>query len=395
MISTDKIVEAVTTLPIKGSDTKYRTLKPLLAPEGFTPNWNDSRTRASATRAVNFVQSNMKPGKPKALGKVQALDPNFGQTQTNISKYLMSVLLEVYDAYYSKEAKRAIQYTMKPEGVKFILNKLGIKEMTEEETKQYVIDNAKETYKEDITAIKNGTLSYTQKSHRRWNRFQNVVKETKQALLADAGFYYMYDVECCAPTLLYQYAQSLGLDEYQFNISEYVKHRTQVRNMLSYDCDIPVDKIKVIINATFAGGKLGCSEFFDTTKILDYDYKKIRALKEHPFIIALKKEIASMWNVINKTINRKFKPNTKTGGMRMCPVTSKEKWDIYFSLESKVLDSVIDYCETNGHRTFLEHDGWSSSDYIPPELLIEHIKNRTGFEVKLDVENIASKQSNQ
>ena len=391
MITIPEIIKSAPHTPITEANGKFRTTKPLLAPEGYSPNWNDSRVRAAAYRAVNFVQSNMKPGKPRALGQTLMLTPHFGQKQTPMCEYLMSVLLEVYDSYYSKDAKRAMQFTMRPEGVKLILEKLGIKAMTEEESKQYFIETAKETYKEDIKHIKEGTLQYTQKSHRRWNRFQNVVKETKQALLADAGFYYMYDIECCAPTLLYQYAQSLGLDEYKFHISEYIKHRTQVRNMLAYDTGIPVEKIKVIINATFAGGKLGRSAFFDTSRILDYDFVKITALKEHPFIIELKKEIASMWNVINKTINRRFKQTPK-GGSRMCQVTSREKWDIYFCLESKVLDSVINYCETNGHRTFLEHDGWCTSDYIPPELLIEHIFRETGYHVKLDLENISTKQ---
>jgi hypothetical protein len=46
------------------------------------------------------------------------------------------------------------------------------------------------------------------------------------------------------------------------------------------------------------------------------------------------------------------------GKTRRKPMSSKQKWNIYFDLERTVLSCVREYLTDTNNKHFLEHDGW-------------------------------------
>jgi hypothetical protein len=48
----------------------------------------------------------------------------------------------------------------------------------------------------------------------------------------------------------------------------------------------------------------------------------------------------------------------------MIPISSRQKWGVYFDLERQVLNEVREFLRETNNRHFLEHDGWSCENEI-------------------------------
>lgn len=367
-------------------DNKHRTQKALPAPEGYFPNTRDPRIRKSIKRALDFVRSEMRPGKPRQLGIKKYIIPFFGQPQTNISKWLQSILLESWDSYYSKDAGVAMSFLMRPEGVSYLMELLGETPMNEEQEVASLLKAAYGSHKEQIIELMDDTkeISYAMKSDRKFNSLQNIRSDVRKPLFAAIGFKHNYDIQACAPTLLYQLALKKGA-EFLPNIEAYVGDRQALRSQLSKDTGISEETIKKILNAIFAGGKQGRSKWFSTTAMVGGDLGLAKALRDHSLIIGMKEDISAMWKILATEFIRRYGIN-KNGNPFTHSIKSGEKWGLYFSLEAMVQNAVSDYYTEKKIRVFLEHDGWCSKQAIDVVDLQNYIESKTGFKVKIDYE---------
>jgi len=376
----------------------------------YQPNFNDPRTRSRVQQALGFVEANFSPNKSLSRG-TRWIDEHLGQRQNPLSNWLRGHLLTASSPKWNWHLGQCKQYTRNDLGMSYVKDQLNrpskltlaewsspTQTMIRQRMNMDTLishDEAAFTptrlpdlahkwlWEEYHSDLINNTIQYQDKSSRLWHPLQMVRREYKQGILARAGLLYQYDIECAAPTLILQHSQFREMDLYLFAINKYLKDRTEIRQQLAEQTDIEVDTAKRIITALFAGAQLGHNPSSDIYKMLDGDPAKIEFLKQHDFIKELRADIQTCWTYIRAHLDKKY-TITKRGTMRLRPLSSRDKWHVYFNCERAVLEVVINYLDTNGFRYFLEHDGWTTDKPIQTDDLLEVIEQQLGFRLKLD-----------
>lgn len=389
----------------------------------YHPNFKDKRVAERVRKAIGFSKAVISENKPHAWS-TRYIDRYFGQQQHDLSKYLRSVLLIVTNNHWSVDGKKCKEYMLNGQGYTFLRDSLDGKtsltwaeyrkqinsteERTEEEKTAACITsliNPDDVYDREIVnewcrrefacELQNLAFTYEDKSGRLWHPLQKVKREIKKEVLSEAGLVHQYDIDCCAPTLLYQYALQVGMDEYLEYIAEYLNNKTKIREQLAEDAELPVKAVKVIINSLFAGAKIGSSPAVAMGTVIGHDQARAEYLRQDKFIVGLRKDIKTMWEYIEEHHGCRYKADskgnvllTKKGKPKKVPMTSSRKWSIYFDLERRVLDCVREYLEKTNTPNFLEHDGWTTASQIDCEALYSYVKSKTGFDVRFSYEEV-------
>jgi len=385
----------------------------------YQPNFNDPRVITATKRAMGFVLGVLSETKAKPWSG-RYINKYLGQQQNQLSRYFRDVLLITTNHRYNKDAKLCKQHIRNQLGVEFLRAKLtgscdlNWNEFLEEHKKtttillypsvlllndnpdkqrNYEIDKrlVKQLMKREFaTELTNLQFSYKDKSNRLWHNLQNVRKEFKTEILAEAGLKYQYDISSCAPSLIMQYAQqiaqsngSIDMDEWMPSINEYLHNKTSIREQIASELGIDIKTAKVIINALFCGARVGDNADYEISQLLRNNRQRIRLLQANEFVTKLRKEISKCWAVITTTMPRRYKqyPNGRT---RLIAISSREKWSVYFELERSVLNAISDYLDQTDNKRFLEHDGWTSEHQVNEQELIDFVQKRTGYRIKLD-----------
>ena len=256
---------------------------------------------------------------------------------------------------------------------------------------------ANDTFK---TEFDNLDFIYHDKSNRLWHPLQNVRKTDKKRIFAENKLQYQYDIVCCAPTLIHQYSHQVPLiiqddkyiqgpmDLYLFAVHKYLNDRTNIRKQIANETEIPEKLVKIIINALFAGAQLGNNPACAIYKLLNGDKARIEYLKQHPYIIELRNDIKIIWEYLRPMMTKRY-TTTKTNKRRLVPLSSREKWNLYFQLERRVLDVVRNYLDKTGNKYFLEHDGFTTQKQVNENELLDEIYDKTGFTLQLELEVLA------
>lgn len=378
----------------------------------YQPNYKDPRVINRIRHAYGFSRGCMSIDKPSSWSK-SYIDKYFGTQNHNLSKFLRNHLLICINHNYNKEQGITKQYKLNPRGVEYIRSILTGNDQ------QFIQWAKTNNYKDEIThtntspcvahlydeyivskfcereygvELKSLEFTYQDKASRLWHPLQNVKREHKKRIMAEAGLSYQYDIDACAPTLLLQHAQHLGMDEYLFAINEYLKNKDEIRNQLAKEIEVDPQTIKVIINALFCGARLGTSPEFAISHLLKNDKAKIIYLKENEFITQLRKDIKVIWDTIETSLPviKKQMPNGKE---RKLPLNSKRRWAVYFQLERQVLNQVRTYLINTNNKHFLEHDGWNASQEINQQELISFIEKSIGFSIKIKMDKIKEEKT--
>lgn len=383
----------------------------------YHPNFKDKRVAARARKAIGFAKAVISEDKPHSWS-TRYLDKYFGQQQHPLSQYLRRVLLITTNNHWSIDNKTCKEYILNAEGYRFLRDSLdGKTTLTwKEYRKSGEQDEAGASADKDPTCITslfnpeaaydykivnewcrrefseelaNLAFSYDDKSNRLWHPLQHVKRENKRQVLAEAGLVHQYDVDCCAPTLLLQYAQTVGMDLWLEHLNEYLNNKTAIRNQIAEETEIPVKSVKVIINALFNGARIGSSPRQQISPLIQFEKARAEFLRTHEFIAGLRKDIKTCWDYIEEHHGRRYQvlKNGKTRKAAMKPTT---KWAIYFDLERKVLNAVREYLEQTNNAHFLEHDGWTTAKAIDQAALQSYIEQKTGFVVKFSYEEVTA-----
>lgn len=365
----------------------------------YTPNLNDPRVKKRVKRALGFATACFSEDKARSWS-TRYIDRYFGVSSNPLSKYLRDTLLVCTDPHYSSLSHVSKKYKLNPQGVSRLTDPMTISVL-----QVSAVAWAKEEFAEELSTR---VFKYTNKSNRNWHPLQRVRREIKRDVFRDSNLKYQYDIQCCAPRLLLQYSQQIPelldpikllgaqnnkralwiqgpMDLWLPNLQAYLKDRTTIRNALALRAEITPEVSKEIINALFAGARLGLVEDSAIYQLLQGDIARIHYLKQDPFISGLRDEIKLMWDYI-KPVMPKTTITTKTGQEKQLPISSKQKWNLYFSLEMQVLKAITDYLTETNNKFFTEHDGWCCEKLVDQTELIDFVRNKTGFNIELDLE---------
>lgn len=350
----------------------------------YTPNFADPRVQRRIRRAIGFASGAVNPDRSRPWS-TRYIDKWFGVQSNPLSRYLREQLLIVTDNHWNKDNGKCKEYRLNTAGVNHLLAQL---DQDNTQLHHIVVEVTQTEYTEELQS---GNFTYNDKSSRLWHPLQNFRRAVKLDVLNHAGYQYHYDIECCAMTLIHQYSQQIPevmqgkkwqqgpMDLYLFALRDYLRDRTGIRNQLAQDTAIEPETIKRIINALLAGARLSANPTTEIYRLLQGDVARIQFLQQHEYLTQLRADIKTCWDYIKPTMSR------RTGhSNRLIPISSRQKWGVYFDLERQVLNEIRAFlCETH-NRHFLEHDGWSCADPVDLETLRERIKENTGFRLEFE-----------
>jgi len=360
----------------------------------YTPNFTDPRVIKRIKTALGFACGVMSDSKSHPWS-TRHIDRYFGMASRPLSKYLRKTLLIVTDEFYryNSSENKCKEYRLDKEGVRTLRDKLNLNNIL-------LYPSVTEVAKQDhIDELRSGNFVYKDTSNRLWHPLQRYRRQYKQQILSDAGYTHQYDIVCSAPTLIHQYAQQIPevivdgrwqqgpMDLYLFALRRYLSDRTAVRAELAQALELDPAAVKEIINALFAGAIISNNTQSDIYHILNGDRARIDYLKQNEFIQELIADIKTCWEYIRPVLQRRTKL-TKSGKQRLCKITSRQKWNVYFELERVILDSVRSYLDDKSIKYFLEHDGWSCNTELDIEELKSYVKKQTSYEVNFEHLNL-------
>lgn len=359
----------------------------------YQPNFNDPRVIARCERAIGFACGVMSETKGHSWS-TRYIDKYFGVSSNPLSKWLRGKLLIVTDDYF--------RFNIPGEkGIckKYLLNKDGLKSLREMmkitniQIYPIVLQVAKSDHLEELST---GKFKYNDQSNRYWHPLQRYRKHHRTDILNQHGYQYHYDISTCAPTLIHQYSQMIPeiidhkgrwqqgpMDLYLFALRRYLTEKDQVRSELADQLELPIEAVKEIINALFAGAVISVNRDADIYQILDGDIARIQWLKQNLYIQELVSDIKTCWEYIKPVMPLRTKKD-KNGVVRRLPINARQKWHLYFELERSVISQVRSYLDEKSVRYFLLHDGWSCDSEIDVNELNDYVRSRTGFDLKFE-----------
>ena len=354
----------------------------------YKPNFNDPRIQKRIKRAIGFACGFLSENKSRQIS-TRYIDKYFGGSSRPLSKYLRSILLLTTNERWSQDEHKCKEYRLNLDGIDYlrkclINNSYTIPYCNGSFETQAVTDLVQEEFH---TELETKVFEYKDKSNRLWHPIQNIRKEYKHQILASNGLTHQYDIECCAPTLLLQYAQQQGMEQWPVAFGDYIENRTGYRLVLAQELDITEHTAKQIFNALLCGARLGVNDQFDLSNLLDNDYKKVFYLRTSKYITDLRRDIKMIWDHINPTLTQIYITDKNTKQRRKA-LSSNRKWAVYFDLERCVLNSVRVYLNQTNNKHLAEHDGWTCENPIDQQQLIDHVRTTTRFKIRLSYESL-------
>ena len=334
----------------------------------YIPNFNDPRVVRRCTQAIGFTNALVRTSKPVPIA-TRVIDKHFGHAGDNLSKYLRKQLLICTDTHFNKDTGKCKKYVSSAEGTQRLLENIGLK-------KAPAIQWGKKTYKDELDTL---DFKYKDKSHRLWNPIQNLRSEVRNKLLSQAGLIYQYDIVCRPLPVLYQHSQVQSLN----TLTYYLANRDDVREHLAKGLEVEKHIVKEFINSLFAGAVISTSPMRAVMNIFGQDKAKIEFIKQDTFINLLHSDIKKMWSPIidRQPVEYIIDKNKQK---RKKAFNSRSKWNVYFTLERKILNAQIDYMKERDIKSFLLHDGIFTDTKIDVKSMCKYIKDKTGFAVQLE-----------
>lgn len=326
----------------------------------YQPNFQDPRIQRTASRALAWSRSYVKPNQDQWLS-CREIQRHFGSLSRPLGRYLRDQLLIVQDSYFNIQTGRCKTYRLNSKGWQTLAAQVGYQ--TEVKVTARTI--------EELTS---GTFAYASINHREYNPLQNFTKQVKRPLLAQHGYRNEYDIQCAAQTLVLQYARQLGFDQPTPCLDQYIQNRSQVRKNLSEQLGLDTETIKRILTAILNGASISQWHTNTIFGYVNYNRLMIEHLRGNAWIQGYQQEVRSMWLEI-----RRHRDIPK--GVRFNP---KMKSEIYRFLEDSVRFHVKKFLKKHKHRAFIEHDGWTSDTAIDIDRLCEEVRRQTGFVIRLD-----------
>ena len=325
------------------------------------PNWGDPRVQARAKIAIIALVKWLPDEDAQRQLDRNWLNKTLGCSNHLLGAYLRQELLVCTSTYYSKSAKIAKTYRLNVEGANRLLNNLKI----QLPIKQFVKKTRIEEYATEFTT---GEFQYNDQSDRLFHPTQNIPRSERTELLVHFGYKWHYDIQCCAPSLIYQTALQHGLKSKSM-IEKFLSDRTSFRQRLATDYEIPINIIKEILTGIFLGVKFGMNPYTSFYQRIN-DRVKMYALTQDTELIQLREEIKSVWVCIKKN--------------NPMSLTPKSKSQFYREQERRVLNAAQAFAKRSKIKMYCIHDGWSTSMMLDEYRLKKFVSECTGYEINVD-----------
>ena len=331
----------------------------------YSPNFNDPRVIRQVKRAIEFVESYVFDH-PVPVAQSQWIK-HVGQLQLPLNKFLKEKLLICEDPYFNFHTHVCKKYVRNKQALLELKSAIGLSHVQLSPALEQQLDT--------------GEFEMDEKNDRFYNPIQYIPRKVRDPLMKSKGYTHNYDIECAAPTLLYQYAKkqtALNGRWLELPIIEnYLADRSSIRNQLAIKYNIPTDTIKQMLTGLFQGAHLSLNHHTRIFHLLNENYSAIRALKGDPYLIELINEIKSMWSEISPSLKQQLNKKRLTG---------RDKASLYRKLEKEVMGVIKKELKRTKNKFLEIHDGWVCRDVCDIRYLRDCVRNQTGYVIKIDWE---------
>lgn len=349
-------------------------------------NYTDPRVIRRFKRALNFVGTRLGNNTRSLFHK--HIQQELGHSSDKLGKFLRDpiygIITEV-NSHYNMHSGKTKQYKMNRIGYQSLYKQIyGIDpfcntqhQTVQNITLQTLIEQCSTNYGSQLST---GLFTYEKSENRLWHPLQNVSNEYRRHLFAHWNYRYIYDIDCCAPTLLLQHALSIDPNVTFPHIQDYIENKNSSRKHIMNIGRIDDKTAKKFINALFYIKCLS-PKADSIMSLLNNDFSTFYRLTRDVFIVDLRTDISRMWKLISTSMKRTTIVTKK--GHRLVPINARDKANVYFELEKQVMNIVINHLYINGLRSFIEHDGWVCDGPIDESVLCAEIYKKTKFIISL------------
>lgn len=412
----------------------------------YHPNFTDPRVIKRVKSALRFVEWLTKVNDETQISQT-AIHKYIGNSGNQLSGYLKEVLLICTNDHYSKDAGVAKSYIKNWSGVKFLLASLkgrttltypeweeqwlkdnpifarkkvdkkvcvcGVcalcmlqpdtpqqpyiepEEREPRHTGQDYVDIVNDTIEQYNDPLLSGEFEYYEKGDRDNTPFQSVAKYIRNPICKQYNYQLDYDIDCAMPSIISQYAKMNGLTTATPMIDYYINNKKEVRQDLAKKLYINLKQAKLLINALCNKARLQKGSDYGMTQIrkdiLKSDWR-IDLAKKHPFIQAFRAEIDACWKQLVKVglVSRSVKSTDEDGNDEYAKRGAKEYSQVYRSQEKligRLMKQYINDNQTTNKCIFI-YDGWVCQKEIDVDGIIAHIKEKTGYQLRLSCKQL-------
>lgn len=339
----------------------------------YTPNFNDPRVRERTEKALTWC-GEMKLSKRPLCISTDNLRKVFGNySQPGLSQWLYSNLLTQTGMY--AVGSHTFSYSLKQHGYEKVHRLMGIAMPT-------AVFIAQAKYAAIISDEEQ--IEYKDYGGRRWHPVQNMRREDRR--IAFAGWY-DYDIDACAPSLIYQYARTLAREEIEFPaLARLIRDKANVRQHIANLIRADVSVAKELLQAYFFKAYVAPNEFCSVYRMMKKRRSTFNAFKADEFIVALQADMRKVWALIRDEYRREcaelgVKPTLIRGKLRNAK---------YIQLERAVMDAFESFFPDGRVPGILMHDGFMSRKAVPIDELVAHVQAKTGYSIRLKMERFGA-----
>lgn len=381
------------------------TTRPAASSGKYAPNLSDPRTRAKTLAKIKeacgwaFATCN----EYETVISKARIDKKLGRSNDDLGNYLRGKLLICTDHHIkfgvAGEKGCAKKYVLNGKGYRELMQVLDgstplpaefVPSMQHGKTRECVEAFLQRTARDYAAEVASLTFRMEQKGNcaRLFHGLQHLRKDIK-TVFWEGRLPYNYDIKSCAPTLIYQQARSFGMTEECAAIDTLLQDPKEFRTELASRIGISYKDAKTIINALFCGAVLGRGPRFELFGLIR-SLPKMNALRDDPWLTALREEIRACWRVIGSS---RVIPRKRDKRGRLMALSCDAKWQYYFGLERLVLDEILEYLAERNFRFFPEHDGFRTDDPVDTQDIEARVSGALGFSIRITSEHHAPDSS--
>lgn len=317
-----------------------------------TFDYTDKRKLPVVRRVIAFV-SQMSTTTPTQLHN-RKLREVFGKESNDFAKHLKAITL----------VKVSQQYIVGKQSQSYVRNEEGLNRLVEQSGITAAEAIAEALPEQQRQELESGDIEYIEGDNRFYHSLINLKRETKREFWESFGYNYDYDIENCAPTLLYQAAiNSKCAPVFLLPIKQYIDDKNALREFLMQLLEVDRKAAKDVLVSLFNHAKLSPIKC-RITEILTR--RQIDVLRNDKTIKGLRSAIKYMWRFLAR--KHKFKN------------TGANRWKFYRAIERTVMDVVVSCCTG---RVFREHDGLRTDTPLDVSYVIGEVQTRTTYSVSI------------
>ena len=344
-----------------------------------TPNFKDPRNKQRAMKVLAWAEDKLtgaKRGKSVSSGEIREVFGN--KDRPGPSRWLFANLMLETEGYQLK--KRYTRYRLKRSGLLKVYRALDQEAPAE-------VEVLRRKYAEVLTGA---PLEYRDSGTRRYHEIQNIKRDLRKALFEG---WWDYDIEACAPTLIYQYAAAHSREQHGCDlpfpaVARLVRDKAAVRQHVAELTGLTVQPTKELLTMLLFRANTAPFHKNRLFSLLGCDQERLKRFLNDPLISEFRSDVERMW----AAVLRRDDGERKTVGQQPAQFkrASKRRMSIYLGLERRVMDAILGRLVADGATPILMHDGFMSRTKADVDELVRAVKDQTGFDVRLSEAHLGS-----